>query len=113
VTGPGEIFTEIGLAVKERSPAAPTLYAGYANGEVCYFPTAASYPEGGYEPEYGNRPHGLPAPVSPECERILVERAVRNLERVFPERPPFAGDTWTATGRQPSFAAEPPLEPPP
>ncbi len=112
VTGPGEIFTEIGLAVKERSPAAPTLYAGYANGEVCYFPTAASYPEGGYEPEYGNRPHGLPAPVSPECERILVERAVRNLERVFPERPPFAGDTWTATGRQPSFAEEPPLEPP-
>jgi hypothetical protein len=113
VTGPGEIFTEIGLAVKERSPAAPTLYAGYANGEVSYFPTAASYPEGGYEPEHGNRPHGLPAPVSPECERILIERAVRNLERVFPERPPYAGESWASSGRQPTLAPEPPQEPPP
>ena len=113
VTGPGEVFTEIGLAVKERSPAAPTLYAGYANGEVSYFPTAASYPEGGYEPVHGHRPHGLPASVSPVCERILIERAVRNLERVFPERDPFAGGSWAPSGRQPSLAPEPPPDPPP
>ena len=31
VTGPGETFTEYGIAVKERSPGLPTLYAGYVN----------------------------------------------------------------------------------
>ena len=55
VTGPGEIFAEIGLAVRERSPADVTLYAGYTNGCVSYLPTAAALPVGGYEPAYGNR----------------------------------------------------------
>lgn len=56
--GPGEIFTEIGMAVKERSPAAVTLYAGYTNGCISYFPIAGEYPLGGYEPSYGTRPTG-------------------------------------------------------
>jgi hypothetical protein len=106
-TGPGEIFTEIGMAVKERSPARPTLYAGYTNGAISYFPTAAAYPEGGYEPGYGNRSYGLPSQVAPECEQILVERAVRLLERLFPERPTDKGEDWTASGALPTLPAEP------
>ena len=41
------------MAVKERSPATVTLYVGYTNGLISYFPTAAEYPFGGYEPGYG------------------------------------------------------------
>jgi hypothetical protein len=107
ITAPGEAFTEIGMAVKERSPARPTLYAGYTNGAVGYFPTASSYPEGGYEPAYSNRSYGRPAPVAPECERLLVEGGVRLAETLFPERKPFAGDEWSARGVLPELPAEP------
>ncbi len=105
-TGPGEIFTEIGLAVKERSPAEVTLYAGYTNGAISYFPTAAEYPLGGYEPTYGHKPYGLPAPVSPQCERLLVETAVKLVHSLFPDRPAPQVTGWTATGRLP----EPPRQ---
>jgi neutral ceramidase len=82
-TGPGEIFTEIGLAVKERSPVRATLYAGYTNGIVTYFPTAAEFPLGGYEPDYGNRSFGQVAQVTPESEAILTETAVRLVRGLF------------------------------
>jgi hypothetical protein len=87
VTGPGEIFSEIGLQVKHQSPAEVTLYAGYTNGMVSYFPTAAEYPFGGYEPGYGNRSFGLPAQVSPECEDILVSTGARLVASLFPPSP--------------------------
>jgi hypothetical protein len=74
----------IGLAVKERSPAEVTLYAGYTNGIVTYFPTAAEFPLGGYEPDYGNKSFGQVAQVTPESERILTETAVRLIGSLFP-----------------------------
>ena len=113
VTGPGEIFTEIGLAVKERSPADVTLYAGYTNGCVSYMPTAAEYPLGGYEPSYGNKTYGLPAQVSPETERLLVETGVSLVRELFPERPPRGPDGWLASGALPQPPPTPvPLRPP-
>jgi neutral ceramidase len=105
VTGPGEIFTEIGLAVKERSPADVTLYAGYTNGSVSYFPTAAEYPLGGYEPLYGNKSYGLPAQVTPEAERLLIETGVRLVRSLFPEREAPQVDGWLATGALPRAPA--------
>ncbi len=101
VTGPGEVFTEIGMAVKERSPADVTLYAGYTNGVVSYLPTAAEYPLGGYETVYANKPFGLPSQVAPDCERILVETGVRLVRSLFPERASPAVPGWLATGRLP------------
>lgn len=83
VTGPGEIFAETSLAVKERSPAATTLYAGYANGCLGYLPSAASYAQGGYEVESSHWAYGLPAPPAPEGERILVEASVDLLRGLF------------------------------
>ena len=112
VTAPGEPFTELGLAVKGRSPGRPTLYAGYTNGAVGYFPTAAAYEEGGYEPVYSNRSYGQPSPVAPQCERILVETGVRLAESLFPEREPFAGDDWSAHGTPPALPVEPVAPPP-
>jgi hypothetical protein len=112
VTGPGEIFTEIGLAVKERSPADVTLYAGYTNGCVSYMPTAAEYPLGGYEPGYGHKTYGLPAQVSPETERILVETGVRLVRGLFPEREAVGAGGWNATGRHPEPPPPVAYEPP-
>jgi hypothetical protein len=108
VTAPGEIFTEIGMAVKERSPADVTLYAGYTNGLISYFPTAAEYPLGGYEPGYGNRTFGLPAQVVPDCERILVEAGAQLAHELFPERSAPDVDGWLATGAVP---ISPPTDP--
>ena len=102
VTGPGEIFTEIGMAVKERSPADVTLYAGYTNGCISYFPTAQEYPLGGYEPTYGNKTYGLPAQVVPECEQLLIETAVRLVCSLFPERQTPRPEGWLATGALPT-----------
>ena len=112
VTGPGEVFTEIGLAVKERSPADVTFYAGYSNGCISYLPTAAEYPLGGYEPSYGHKTYGLPAQVSPETERILIETGVRLVTSLFPERPAPALDGWLATGALPTPPDTPAPVPP-
>jgi neutral ceramidase len=106
ITGPGEVFTEIGMAVKQRSPGLPTLYAGYTNDAVGYFPTAAAYPEGGYEPAYSNRSYGRPAPVDPACERLLVEGGVRLAETLFPEKEPFTGEDWSASDTVPELSTE-------
>lgn len=108
-TAPGEIFTEIGMAVKERGPGRPTLPLGYTNGLASYFPTAAEYPYGGYEADYGCRSVGLPSHVAPECEQILVETAVRLAEGLFPESEPWdAAKGWVATGTVPELEPDPP-----
>ena len=102
VTGPGETFTEYGIAVKERSPGAPTLYAGYTNEILGYLPTANEYQYGGYEAGYGYKSVGLPSLFDPAVERILVETGVRLAERLFPEAEPWddaAG--WLARGEVP------------
>ncbi len=99
VTAPGESFTEIGIAVKERSPARVTLYAGYTNGAIGYFPTEEAYPEGGYEPAYSNRSYGMPATVAPSCDQLLVEHGVRLAESLFPEANAYDGTRgWKASG---------------
>jgi hypothetical protein len=83
------------------------MYAGYTNGIVTYFPTAAEYPLGGYEPNYGNKPFGLPTQVSPESERILTQTAVALIQGLFPERVPPAVSGWVATGQMPKKSAPP------
>jgi hypothetical protein len=69
---PGEMFAEIGLEIKERSPFGRTSVIGYANDYgVSYVPTAQAYEEGGYEPDW--------AKVAPGADRVVVEEAVAML----------------------------------
>jgi hypothetical protein len=104
VTGPGETFTEYGMSVKERSPGAPTLYAGYTNGLLGYLPTANEYQHRGYEAGYGYKSAGLPSLFDPSVEQILVETAVRTVERLFPDAEPWVETgAWTASGDVPSL----------
>lgn len=46
---PVELFSEIAIDVRNRSPFAQTFYFGYTNGWFGYLPTAAAFAEGGYE----------------------------------------------------------------
>jgi len=45
----GELFTEIGQAIKKTSPFAHTIVITHCNGAAGYMPIASAYPEGGYE----------------------------------------------------------------
>ncbi len=46
---PGELFVELGLALRANQHFARTFVAGYCNDLIGYIPTRAAYPEGGYE----------------------------------------------------------------
>lgn len=46
---PTELFVEIGLSIKEKSPFGLTAVAGYSNDYFGYVPIAEAYREGGYE----------------------------------------------------------------
>ena len=49
-SAPVEMFCEISMAVRSRSPFSNTFYFGYTNGWIGYLTTKAGFEEGGYEP---------------------------------------------------------------
>jgi neutral ceramidase len=49
-SAPVEMFCEIHMNIRERSPFKQTFYFGYTNGWFGYLPTAKGFEEGGYEP---------------------------------------------------------------
>jgi hypothetical protein len=71
---PGEIFVELGLALKKASPFKYTFIAELANGSIGYIPNKSAYPEGNYEV------------VSARCVEgsgeMLVEAAVNLLKEL-------------------------------
>jgi hypothetical protein len=73
VSLPGEIFVELGLAIKKGSPYPHTLLAELANGSIGYIPNKPAYPQGNYEV------------VSARCAEgsgeMLVEAALRLLRK--------------------------------
>jgi neutral ceramidase len=80
---PGEIFGEIGAAVRAASPAPVTLFAGYCNGVLGYVATPEEYPHGGYEPAVSHRGYGHPAPFSPEAAGIIRDTSLELLAELF------------------------------
>ena len=49
VSLPGEIFVELGLAIKQDSPFPHTVVAELANGAIGYIPSRRAYSQGNYE----------------------------------------------------------------
>jgi len=49
VSLPGEIFVQLGLAIKDASPFAVTSIHELANGSIGYVPTRQAYSQGNYE----------------------------------------------------------------
>jgi hypothetical protein len=74
---PGEPFVELGLELKERSPATHTFVIGYANDWIGYLTTPQAWQQGGYEVSPGPW-----TPVGPEGGSQLVEKAITLIERL-------------------------------
>src|SRR5207244_1103349 len=78
VSLPGEIFVELGLAIKKASPFPYTMIAELANGSIGYIPDKPAYAQGNYEV------------VSARCAEgsgeMLVEAAVRLLKELKAEK---------------------------
>ncbi|MFB3882976.1 MAG: hypothetical protein ACE149_17050 [Armatimonadota bacterium] len=68
---PGEIFVEIGLAIKQQSPFKKTLVGELANDVFGYIPTAKAFEEGSYEV--------YTAAASPKTAPAMTESALRLL----------------------------------
>ncbi len=83
VGAPGEIFGEIGAAVRAGSPAPVTIFAGYCQGVLGYVATPEEYPHGGYEPAISHRGYGHPAPFSPDVAGIIRETSLELLRELF------------------------------
>jgi hypothetical protein len=78
-TSPGEIFCEIGQAIKAGSPMPHTMFASCTNGGVGYVPMPENYPEGGYEVDSACR-------VGPAAAGIVTDTGLRLLKRTKPSR---------------------------
>ncbi len=70
---PVEAFAEVGLAIKEASPARQTIFAGYANESFGYMPMVADYEIGGYEPRTTPFHAGSGEQMIAECGEVLEE----------------------------------------
>lgn len=71
---PGEVFVELGLAIKKRSPFELTMVVSLANENIGYVPDRRSYAEGNYEPES--------ARCAPGSGERLVDAAVTLLDQL-------------------------------
>lgn len=70
---PGEIFVELGLAIKKRSPFTHTFLVELANESIGYVPDRRSYPEGNYEPESAQCAAGSGEKLVEAAVTLLVE----------------------------------------
>ena len=74
---PGEPMTELGMAVRQRSPFPQTLVLGYSNGGgVHYVGMPGEKARGGYEA-------GVAGAGTDECGVLMVEAAVKVLGEIY------------------------------
>ncbi len=72
---PGEVFVELGMAIKRASPYALTIVVELANEDIGYVPNREAYPQGAYEP--------VSARVAAGSGEMLVDTAARLLRELF------------------------------
>jgi hypothetical protein len=70
---PGEIFTELGMAIKRNSPFPHTIIAELANGSVGYVPDRKAYPQGAYEVVSARGAAGSGEMLVDAASRMLIE----------------------------------------
>jgi neutral ceramidase len=69
----GEIFTEIGQAIKKASPFAHTFILTHCNGAAGYLPTTPAFAEGGYEVQSSSFAPGADERLAAAAHQMLVE----------------------------------------
>ena len=70
---PGEPFVEIGLGAKQHSTAATTMFAGYCNGLLGYWPTPETINQGGMAVSSAVKTYNNSAPPVAEAVEIIIE----------------------------------------
>ncbi len=75
---PGEVFTELGAAIKQASPFPLTIVVELAHGPVTYLPNAAAFPQGNYEV--------VTSRVAQGSGEALVAAAKQLLNEIHPAR---------------------------
>lgn len=78
VTNPAELFVELGMEIKRRSPFDVTLVSELTNGYCGYVPTMAAFQQGGYETHRTVRTSRLVK----DGGRRIVEKSLDLLARV-------------------------------
>ena len=73
---PGEVFVDLGLAIKRASPFETTLVVELAHDAPGYVPTRKAFTEGSYET--------VNSRIEPGGGELLVETAVRLLKELKP-----------------------------
>jgi hypothetical protein len=74
---PGEIFVELGLAIKAASPFKHTLVMELSNDNPAYIPTEKAFKEGGYETVNSRIVPGGGERLVSEALRLLKSLTVR------------------------------------
>ncbi len=69
----GEVFNEIGKAIKDASPFEHTFIMTHCNASSGYLPTRPSYEEGGYEVQSSSFGPGAAERVIEQAGRMLIE----------------------------------------
>lgn len=80
---PGELFSEIGMNIKSRSPFRHTLVCGYSNGTVGYVPTRSAMIEGGYEIDDSYKLYGHPARFRHDIEELIYAEVDALLGKLY------------------------------
>ncbi len=83
ITFPGEVFTEIGMKIKAKSPFKHTYFLGLANGRTGYIPTKEAISQGGYEVDTRW--------TQAETEDILIEKSLDLLNKAYEEYKTISG----------------------
>lgn len=69
---PGEVFVELGLAIKEASPFKMTIVLELTNAHIAYVPTIEGFQQGGYET--------INSRLAPGGGELMAETAIRLLK---------------------------------
>ncbi|HRW08219.1 MAG TPA: neutral/alkaline non-lysosomal ceramidase N-terminal domain-containing protein [Caldilineaceae bacterium] len=76
VSAPGELFVELGLAIKAGAADGHCFVCGFGNDNIGYIPARRAYPHGGYEIADAYKYYGYPAVLAPEAGELLVATAL-------------------------------------
>lgn len=80
---PGELFSSIGMKLKDLNAGSPEMVAGYCGGSVGYLPSASAVKEGGYEVFGAYKYYYLPGRFTSDLEATLVDSMKRLCEDKF------------------------------
>ena len=75
---PGEVFVELGLAIKAGSPFKTTLVIELTNSHIAYVPTREAFAEGSYET--------INSRLAPGGGEMMVESAIRLLKELHSDK---------------------------